>query len=724
MKEYKWNLGFIIIGFLAFMLLGSDFIEFIRWWLAILVVGLIFMPLGSKVFSRLHDYGYLFTKVLGISITGYILWLLNSIEILKFTSLNAVMVLVSFAIINAFLFRYLKKNEEVSWYKRDKVLIYIKEELLFLGLLLIFTYIKGFKPGAYGTEKFMDFGFMASMARSDYMPPMDLWHSGESLNYYYFGQYIATFLSKLSFVNVSYGYNLMLTTIASLIFSFTYVISYNLWPNKDKRKSIASGTISACAVTFAGNMHYILYRWIIRSNYYFPNSTRYIGYYPDTNDKTIHEFPSYSLILGDLHAHVINIIFVLVTIGILLSWLKDQDSQGDKSFWGKTLNPSIILIGFYIGIFHMSNYWDFPIYYVVCGAVILFSHIKNYGFGKETIKLTAVKGLVILGVSKLIALPFTLEFDQISTVIKLVESTTPLYQLAVLWGLPILIVIAFTMFLKNTYIKDRTKIITFGDMFVLLISLCAIGLVFMPELIYVEDIYSGDFKRANTMFKLTYQAFVLFGISFGYIFIRLRDSNKEKYSKGRSGKLGLVKIVTWVLFALLVSTMLYSATGVSSWFGNVFITSNYKGIKATEFVEEEMPEDYLAIKWLNENVKGSPVLLEAHGNSYSDYQRVSAMTGLPTVLGWYTHEWLWRDDTGLLNVRVKDIEEIYTGKDRIEILDLIALYNISYIYVGGLEVEKYDEINHELIKGLGEVVYSSSNNAIDNEDTYIIKIKN
>ena len=43
-------------------------------------------------------------------------------------------------------------------------------------------------------------------------------------------------------------------------------------------------------------------------------------------------------------------------------------------------------------------------------------------------------------------------------------------------------------------------------------------------------------------------------------------------------------------------------------------------------------------------IEGQPVVLEANGDSYSDYERVSAMTGLPTVLGWYVHEWLWRGD--------------------------------------------------------------------------------
>ena len=92
----------------------------------------------------------------------------------------------------------------------------ITEELLFFALFLFFTYIRGFKPEAYGTEKFMDYGFMTSMFRSEYMPPQDFWFSGTNLNYYYVGQFLATYLTKLSFVPVSHGYNLMLMMIAPL----------------------------------------------------------------------------------------------------------------------------------------------------------------------------------------------------------------------------------------------------------------------------------------------------------------------------------------------------------------------------------------------------------------------------------------------------------------------------------------------------------------------------
>ena len=73
-----------------------------------------------------------------------------------------------------------------------------------------------------------------------------------------------------------------------------------------------------------------------------------------------------------------------------------------------------------------------------------------------------------------------------------------------------------------------------SDLFILVLALCGMGLVLMPELVYVEDIYSGDYKRANTMFKLTYQAFILFGICSGYIFVKFLKSKismaKKVYS--------------------------------------------------------------------------------------------------------------------------------------------------------------------------------------------------
>ena len=99
------------------------------------------------------------------------------------------------------------------------------------------------------------------------------------------------------------------------------------------------------------------------------------------------------------------------------------------------------------------------------------------------------------------------------------------------------------------------------------------------------------------------------------------------------------------------------------------------------------------------------MVLEANGDSYSDYCRVSAMTGLPTVLGWYTHEWLWREDTDDLNERSAQIESIYTSVDETQVRGLLQEYDVAYIFIGKMEREKYPALNEELLRSLGTAVF-------------------
>lgn len=55
----------------------------------------------------------------------------------------------------------------------------------------------------------------------------------------------------------------------------------------------------------------------------------------------------------------------------------------------------------------------------------------------------------------------------------------------------------------------------------MLLGISALGLIVIPEIVYVRDIYEKEYARSNTMFKLTYQAFTMFGILLGYALIRL-----------------------------------------------------------------------------------------------------------------------------------------------------------------------------------------------------------
>lgn len=755
---------FILAGLLFMagrVMLQGDYVPFLIWWAVSLGIGIIFMPLSFLLFPKFHDKGYLFAKTIGFGFTGYLVWLFSSLHIMKFTQTTCLISVFIVLILNSILSIYLVKRKKVIGaeyaplsFKNHEIDHIIVDELLFFAAFLLFTYIRGFKPEAYGTEKFMDYGFMTSMMRNDFMPPQDFWFSGTKLNYYYAGQYFATFFTKLTSIKVSLSYNLMLMFVGAFTIVLPYSLVYNVMKNFKNKSgklysaiSTISGLVAGTAVLLAGNMHYPTYVWfegwfrkffgIAKSTtkYWFPDATRFIGYHPETHDKTIHEFPAYSFVLGDLHAHVINIMFVVTLLAILFAWMCARREKQNETLplLQEVFHPSIIAISFFIGLYHVTNYWDFPIYFVVSGGVILFTNLIVYNFKKKAFQVTALQGVSVIVMSELVCLPFTLMFDRISTTPMLCVAHTPLNQMIILWGLPFFMVIAFLCFTIANYQRKKSKekeneeesewpaVFTYmkklpiSDLFIIVLGLCAIGLVLIPEIIYIQDIYSGDYKRANTMFKLTYQAFIMFGLCFGYIFVRLIAFRETR----RQIK---VAIVGLVLFAMSVC---YIQNAVHSWYGNIFDQKGYKGLDCTAFMKTNsaFTDDVGAIDWLNKHVKGIQVVLEANGDSYTDYERVSVMTGLPTILGWKTHEWLWKSDPTLLDKRAADIETIYTSTDKEQVVSLLKKYNVSYIYVGHLEQEKFPSLYHELLKSLGDVVYMSHSTNEKTYETYIVKIK-
>ncbi len=716
-KATIYSIGIIGLILATIPLLGGDNVPFLKWWLMALILGLGFYPLGTVLFSSLRDQGYIFSKVLGIGLAGFLTWVLVVCGAAKFTSGAAIGVTgVSMALCWIF---YLKKAEK----KGPDLDLVLGEELIFLAFFLLWTYFAGFRPEAKGTEKFMDYGFMAAMMRSDTLPARDLWYSAGNINYYYGGQYYAVFLTKLSFTRIQETYNLMRTLVAAFAFVLPFNLAFHMLKGI-RRKSgsvpgwIASlgGLLAGAAVSLAGNMHYVLYGLFGKvfklsgyEDYWFPASTRYIGHNPETSDQCIHEFPSYSFVLGDLHAHVVNVMFVLLVTGILYAWMKksrEQEQQPIFSVKKTLLEPSVIAAGVLTGIFHWTNYWDFVIYTTVIFICIFFNAMYRYrGSGRTVGAAVLLQGAEVFLLGTGTALPFTASFETMVSGVALSVHHTALYQLLILWGLPFALVLILLLAVLVGYLRsckgpgrfrEFFRRVSLSDIFALILGICGIGLVLIPELVYVKDIYENGYARSNTMFKLTYQAFIFFGIAMAYAIVRMLIWKGRKLARGL-GAAGLV---------LVLLTCGYFGYAAKCWFGNVGDLSGYRGLDATAYLENVYPEDAAAIRWLNENLEGSPVVLEANGDSYSDYCRVSAMTGLPTVLGWYVHEWLWRGDPADLNEKAAEIQTIYTSGNQEEVKALLEKYEVEYIFVGSCEREKYGEaLKEDLLVSLGEVVF-------------------
>lgn len=702
--DYKNNsIFFIIIGFLITFLFGAltikqEYKMIINMFISLLLIGLSTFPLTYKISTSFKEKGYFISKSIGILINAFIMFLIASFDLLKYESFLIYGTLILVSLINwGLIFPKIKK--EIT---KKEILSWIVEELIFLILLTIFSYIRGFKNEISQTEKYMDYGIIMSCYKAKYFPIEDMWMNGRSLNYYYYGQYILSYLIKFSKITVESGYNICLSVIIALSTLNLGTITFNILNKIEAKQKIVKifSILTPIFTFFAASCHYLIYGIILYikdKSYIVYDSTRYIGYNPETNDKTIHEFPAYGFLLGDAHAYTINTIFVIAILFLLLGYFYKENKKIKEYF----LNPFIILIGFFIGNFQMINYWDFPIYFIVSGSIILYNNIKGTKFNSKEawnkFIITLFQGAEILGIAISTSFKFMSSFKMISSEIKLCENHTPIYQLLVLWGFFLIITVIFIIYFckKKRNIEESKKNI---DIIMILISLCGLGLVLLPEIVYVKDIYEGSYSRANTMFKLTYQAFILLSLSSTYFIYRLIDTK--------------LKVLAYIGLLILLINFTYPFRYIAKDYGNIFNYDHYDGLDGTRYFLSFANSEYYAINYINENIEGRHTILEGTGLSYSTYNKISAFTGNPTIYGWQTHEGLWNNYEEQ-EERIADINTIYTSTNEKEVKTLLKQYNVEYIFIGPKEIETYGEnLKVQNLINLGEVVFSKTDSRL------------
>jgi len=229
-----------------------------------------------------------------------------------------------------------------------------------------------------------------------------------------------------------------------------------------------------------------------------------------------------------------------------------------------------------------------------------------------------------------------------------------------------------------------------SNKFVLLLLATGALLALSVEYVYLRDVFT---TRMNTVFKFYFQVWVMWGTAGAYVLAGFL----------RRGRTWVVAVVMFLFAAGLI----YPALAIPA------RASEYGGpptLDGAAYLAEVQPDDYAAIAWLNRNVSGAPVILEAPGDRFQAYVyegRVSAHTGLPTLLGWAGHEHQWRGNYDEQARREPDIETLYTSVDLDEVLSLLDKYDTSYVYVGPLERARYPAAGLAKFAGLLDVVYDT-----------------
>ena len=857
LRFFFFLLPFAIATMLGVCTMGSKDTASCLWWaFVLLLMGLVTLPLATKIWENFSSGGFILSQTMGIVFTGLVLWTLTHVKIFR---LNVICILLS-AILVA-LCCYIPKTFRNSLVRKLNTQGFIEaaviEETVFIVILFLMCYFKGFLPDINGQEKYMDYGFIMSMIRNDTLPANDMWLSGQSINYYYFGQYLWAVIIKASGVNTGAGYNIAMCSATAIPFALSFSIGKFLIEASAKRGffdnklvKYAAGLFTGCAVSLWGNSHSFYYdensignsllttfkNWGINvgrtDSFFYPDSTRFIGWNPEvtTNggDFTIEEFPFYSYLVGDLHAHVISMMIVLLITAILLSLISsvtlptDAEALVSTTFENlssgtsrlvpeikQTLNLHVVLIALLLGCAQMTNYWDFLIYFIYCAmALLIVNTIKSKDFvnlfgaiifvinvggilliyltvGSNPLLLYSLEAILMVAVflfcvvspsalprtsfqmsflftfATLTALTFNLNFDMISNSLGKVKNTSPLYQLFILYGTHVIICVVFTVIVfvfknyqfvsasKAKKLNGSTPVIgeneTFTnpvqkffatrnviDIFVCGMTVVGLMMIIAPEIFYVRDIYTAGYLRSNTMFKFCFAAFIILSIAMIYSVVRLL------WFVNKKGKYSSVLFAVAIVFAIMLFVPAhYTMASLKQRCGKELKKEDYKQLDGTAYIDyyasSIVPENYagnlssykVCVDWFNTNIKGDPVICEAYGDSYTDSCIISAYTGLPTVFGWQTHEWLWRfhgivdkqqdllvsdpeKDVWAIYItpRHNDVDTIYLSESPEEVQALIDKYQIQYIIIGDMERFKYGYDNSYIFALLGDSVFS------------------
>jgi YYY domain-containing protein len=726
-------------------------------------------------------------------------------------------------------------------------------EVIFAILFVLWVWVRSQNPAIAATEKPMEIAFLNAIGRSPVFPPLDPWLSGFAISYYYFGYVMTSLIARLAMVPEAIAFNLGIAWLVAGAGTGAFGLVFNLLRSQGARRSAwILGLVAALALPLAGNMTIGLeiahangigspafWEWMdVRdldtpatdetprryegSNWWWWRSSRPLREYHLSGQveeglEPIVENPSFSFILGDLHAHVLALPYAFLALAAAMAWwlpgkpvtTKNNESSGEEGnrSWLEDVMGSIRLVGHPLWIFTavilgglvFLNTWDVLIHlFVVLGAFAL-GRWREEGWSMRIITQTVVASILLVAAVALLYLPFFLGFRSQAGapyLLPMMMRPTRLAQFLIIFGMPlwaitillialvvrqrfrywpsgiivpavliaVLLIAAFFFsfvvaaspegsgrvlqmatdlgvslperlqegfapgwalatagaiapayfaarlgspwmtlllasfigmavmvwqeVLNKTAAADNNEEMrkNAGDVlpFALLLIVTGALLTLGPEFVFLRDNFGA---RMNTIFKFYYQAWVLFGcaslFAIGYLWLEWQGNER------------IVPVIATAGYALMfIVAMSFPVFAVNS------RGLEYRGPATAESrkpatldglaqMNRYNPGDYEAVVWLRENVEGTPVILEAVGGQYSNFGRISAGTGLPTVLGWAGHEYQWRGNTPEPAIREPIVQEIYSSLDINSAGGLLDEYDVRYIVVGGLERETY-----------------------------------
>lgn len=340
--------------------------QIVKWLLVVQLLSLVALPLCGRFFVDWLDRGYPLAKTLGLVVATYIVWLLVNLGAGYFT---VGMIVSALVLTGALSWGWCRDCLAWRWWRENAGAIVATEGLL-LFAFGFFLIIRAYNPEIHYGEKTMDFSLYNAMMRTTTFPPYEPWFAGGVLNYYYYGYILLAVVTLLTNTPTALGYNLAMAWIPALTVLCAFSLAYNL------TRRLRWGLCGAFFVGFIGNLDPI-YQLITRQllpplgqgwlNALLHAPTErspwdsFWAYSRALGQGMINEWPLWSWLFADLHAHVIVMPLSLLLLALVYAWFRSETKEG--VFFGQSaVVPMVVLTAIVLGSQCACNIWDFIAY--------------------------------------------------------------------------------------------------------------------------------------------------------------------------------------------------------------------------------------------------------------------------------------------------------------------------------------------------------------------------
>ena len=446
-------------------------IHLLAWYAILALVGLCALLPAAVLCDRLATRGVLLARPLGLAVIAVACWVVAWFGWLPYGTPLAAGALVALGAWSVVIAR--RRPEVLAAVRAGRSTILAGEVLCAVVFALVLI-ARVQAPDAVGTEKPMDLMMITAVHEARRMPPPDPWLSGHTLSYYYLGHLGADVLGRLSGNAPDVAFNLASATAGALAAVAMAGLAIDVLALgrsgarvAPRAKLVASGVaigtlllvtplvglVNLAAANGIGDPAW----WAALGVQDVPVAPGALSGVPTTFwwwwtntrvlPETINEFPAFTLILGDPHAHLLALPIDLVAVALAVGTFEG----GTPLTWRRwTRDPErLALTGVVFAAIVMTNAWDIFIYGALWGAAGTIAFLRT-GWSA----LPAVMGVVRwamapVGVAAVLALGFleSLDAPRLGLAPVIGEHSDPLRWLLV-WLPPLLPVLAALALLR------------------------------------------------------------------------------------------------------------------------------------------------------------------------------------------------------------------------------------------------------------------------------------